>query len=753
MAIIDMGTGSVAKGEAAPVRGNIINLETGQLTPTPEQQAPEEATQQPAPQQQVEISPEVAELAGAFQQPGQLEGIDERFKSNIAIGLPKNEALRVAIESQRSDQAPQVEGLSPFPEQRKETQAAQTLPEFGSGGLLAGESTAKTVALAPLLLATTKPEEVASILTANFPDVGISQDPGGNLLATNNRTGVQVILNKPGMSQLDVLQGLGIATAFMSPASLASLPAKVGGKALVGGTAAAVTQSGIEAAQQAAGGEFNKGEVALAGGLGVGAELVAPAIQSFRQGRQASQLDVAKSEVAETLRRIAPAKEAQQAIGQATGVTPRLFQAQQTMQPSTLIKQRLIPQLDAGAQQAAKQLEAQNSEVFEATTRLINSIAPADVVSTGAKRFRGAAKLALEAGRQRRSEAVRPLFKDALKAGADVDLTPVKSLISEALDGAPATGKASKKIKEISLLLQGKGGAKPTLLQLQKAKFEIDDMLELFGDNALGVTTKRDVVGIKKALVDQMEAASPLYKAANEEFARLSPAVKELQDSIIGSIAAVDDVTLKEVSKKIFDATESNPEVIRQAKKIIDGVDPGAWDDLLRVELQRKIGGLETLADDIPGELAGNLPGQLRRAIFGNPTQRKTLLSGMSKEQRKNFVYLDEVLRRASTGRHAGSPTTPFAEALDRLKGSAGVIRDMILRPLESLKRTGERGLFDRNVAKMTDVLFNPKWEPRLIELRGLNPESKRAGEILQQLIDAAKAAPQISETPQVEQR
>ena len=70
MAIIDMGTGSVAKGEAAPVRGNIINLETGQLTPTPEQQAPEEATQQPAPQQQVEISPEVAELAGAFQQPG-----------------------------------------------------------------------------------------------------------------------------------------------------------------------------------------------------------------------------------------------------------------------------------------------------------------------------------------------------------------------------------------------------------------------------------------------------------------------------------------------------------------------------------------------------------------------------------------------------------------------------------------------------------------------------------------------------------
>jgi hypothetical protein len=707
MAVIDLGTGAVSadsEGQAQPtsVPGNIIDLETGQfVAPTEQALAP----------------------------------VDQVPVGQAPIG-----------------QAPLAQpAVSPFPEERGETRAAQELPELGAGGLLAGEDQLKVGALSPVLLATTDTGEIANILTKNFPNIGIAQDPGGNLIARNNRSGAQVILNAPGISQLDVLQGLGIIATFTPAGRLAAIPATVGKKAITGAVTSGLTQAAIEGIQSKVGGELNEEEVALAAALGGVAETVVPAIQSIRQSRQASKLDVARGEIAETVERIRPAREAQAAVQEATGVEVPLFQAQQTLQPSTLLKQRLVPQLDAGAKKAAASLEQQNKQAFDATSELINTIAPAEVVATGARRFRTAAQTALEAGKQRRSEAVRPLFEEALNAGGDVDLKPVTDLVEESLRDAPKTGKIASNINKVKDLLVGEAGKKPTLRQLQKAKFEIDDMLEAFGENALGNTTKREVLQIQQTLVDQMEQASPLFKSANEEFKRLSPAVTELQDSIIGAVSKVDDTSLKNISRRIFDVAESNPQVVRNARAVIDKVDPGAWDDLMRTEFQRRFAGIETLAEDIPGELVGNVPGQLRRAIFGNPEQRRTLLAGMTSEQRKNFVYLDEVLRRASAGRQAGSPTAPFGEVLDRLKGTAGVLRDMILRPLESLQKTGERGLFDRNVSKLADVLFNPKWEPKLKQLRSLNPRSEKAEQIMSELINAAKAAPQITEVSETE--
>ena len=163
-----------------------------------------------------------------------------------------------------------LSGQPEFPEQREETRAAQELPELGRGGLLAGEDKVKAAAVAPALLTATDPQEIASILTSNFPNIGIAQDPGGNLIAANNATGTQVVLNKPGLSQLDLLQGLGIASAFF-PASAGISGVSRGALTQLAGRGAA-TQAGIEGLQAASGGEFDPEQV-------VGAALAAPAGQ------------------------------------------------------------------------------------------------------------------------------------------------------------------------------------------------------------------------------------------------------------------------------------------------------------------------------------------------------------------------------------------------------------------------------------------------------------------------------------------
>lgn len=627
-----------------------------------------------------------------------------------------------------------------FTGKSKETETSKGLPEIGDIGT---GSLGSDFKIAAGLLASANEEDQIDVIKTAVPESKFFRDEKNNVIV-EMPDGQRAVLNQPGLSFQDSIQTVANVLSFVPSARLANLGKSLTQKAAIGAVGAGATQAGLQQTARELGAEreLDAGEIGLAAGLGAGAELVVPAVQAVRGARQARQLGVEAAEVEAAKQAIRPAQEAVSGLEAVAGQRVGLLPAQQTQLPTELLKQRLLPQLDAGAKKAAASLERQNQEAFEATSELLNTIAGPEVTETAAKRFRTAAQNALQSGKDRRSAATRDLFNNALNQGAEVDVKPVRDLIKQNLDDAPEGGEIIKAMTKIQNFIKPKdvGGeaVDPSLRQLQKAKFEIDNMLEKFGENALGNTTKRDVVELKKLLVNQMEEASPLYKEANEEFARLSPSITDLENSIVGAIAGVKDVNLQNISRRIF-SPSSNPKVVSDAKAVIDKADPGAWDDMLRTELQRRFGGIETLSEDIPGELVGNVPGQLRRAIFGNPEQRRTLLSAMNKDQRQNFVYLDEVLRRASSGRQTGSPTAPFGEVLDRLKGVAGVMRDVIFRPLETLQKTGESGIFDRNVAALTEVMFNPNFQPKLKKLKKLNPDSPAAARVLTQLINTAE--------------
>jgi len=141
--------------------------------------------------------------------------------------------------------------------EKQQQQRIQDLPEFGSGGLLSGEDKATVAALTPALLTATDPNEIASILKSNVPNVGITYTPEGAVIARNNKTGATVELNKPGLSKLDFLQGIGIMAAFTPggrAATTAGLVAKTG-----------VTSAINEAVQALSGGEFNAEQIAIDG--------------------------------------------------------------------------------------------------------------------------------------------------------------------------------------------------------------------------------------------------------------------------------------------------------------------------------------------------------------------------------------------------------------------------------------------------------------------------------------------------------
>lgn len=639
-----------------------------------------------------------------------------------------------------------------FTGELRQTEAIKDLPEVISldlGNALDNLKLKSSLAITP------NPEEKIALIKNNFPDAIFTTDEKGNVVADFGE-GRKGVIDAPGVTLAGFGETLLELGAFI-PAALGvgkftqartarGLPTTTVQKAGVGGAGAGLTQAALESLQEAAGGTFDKDEIAIAAVLGGAAETVLPAIQAFRQSRRAKAIGAETEEVAKAVESIKPTVQAVEGLEEATGETVGLFQAQQTQIPSELLKQRILPQLDAGARTAAQALETQNKEAFDATTALINTIAPEGSIVSASKRFRDTAKLAVESKKQARRAATKGLYEEALNLGADVDITTISSLIDDILDSAPLGSDFEKVGNQLKKLIAPLGKReKPTLKQLQKAKISMQDIIDSVGDKAVSGTIKGEVAQVKRELVEKMSEASPLFRNAEDEFIRLSPAVRELEDSVIGQISKIDDTQLKTVAQKIFDPkTElTDPSSIRNAKKAIESVNPQAWNDLIRVEMNRRLGGLEQLIEEIPGDFVGNIPGQLRRTLFGNPSQRKALLAGMNEEQKQNFKYLETVLKRASSGRAAGSPTAAFGQAIEKLKGVSSVIRDIIFRPLSTLQQTGERGIFDRNVANLSRVMFDPDFKPQLKKLQKLNQDSPAAARALIQLLNEADSREQ----------
>ena len=643
-----------------------------------------------------------------------------------------------------------------------------TLPEFG------GTEQGDTFKIAAGLLSTANPIEQQDIIKSIIPESEFETLADGSVIVNvPNDEGImqRSILNRPGISPQDLTTGIAQVLSFVPAARLASFGKGLLQKFGIGAAASSATEAARQEGVIAQGSEQGRdpANVAIAGGLGGLSEVVVPAVQGLRASSRARAIGAEAEEVAKAVESIKPTTQARQALQEATGVDVPLFQAQQTQIPSELLKQRILPQLDAGARTAAQALESQNKAAFDATAELINTIAPKGTVVGGSKKFLTAAKGALTKAVEFRSESVKPLYQEAFKtaknSGQSVNLKPVTDFVGAQLKGLVDDDPAAIALKSFAKRLKGKekvittrgalgsdglfkAGTKETvsepltLQQLQSAKRTVDAKIDSMGSgfqlNSAQKNAKRLLVESEKRYMKQIGEVNPQFAAANEEFARLSLPISSLEESLIGQVAKLDDTQLKGIAQKVFDpkAGLTDPKSILNAKKVIDQVDPEAWNQLLRVEMNRRIGGLEQLIEEIPGDFVGNIPGQLRRTLFGNPQQRKALLSGMDEEQKQNFKYLETVLNRASSGRAAGSPTAAFGQQIEKLKGVSSVIRDAVFRPLSTLQQTGERGIFDSNVARLAEVMFNPKFKPQLNKLKKLNPDSPAAARALTQLLN-----------------
>lgn len=241
-----------------------------------------------------------------------------------------------------------------------EVERIKAIPELADVGLknFLGEGGLDTFLTAAVGLTAFKPEEFGQIISSRHPQIGITTTADGQTLAVNNETGTVVNLNKPGVSMFDIMQGLGVVSAFTpatrvaaaAPAALTRLAGQQAPKAVSraagGSLASGATETFIQAAQEQAGGTFDAREAQLATVLGGAAEFIGPLltapINKLRQGQRAGEETVEQT--------------ARRELFESEKLTPT--RAQVTRDPETFQSQASIEKTDPSGR-IAQQLEGQ----------------------------------------------------------------------------------------------------------------------------------------------------------------------------------------------------------------------------------------------------------------------------------------------------------------------------------------------------------------------------------------------------------
>lgn len=123
----------------------------------------------------------------------------------------------------------------------------------------------------------TNDEERRAVAIRNiYPEAEFRRDERGYLQVRRDPSEPFAYLNKPGVSVTDFSDVASLLTRFLPAARAASIPATLGGRALVGGGASAGTELGSQALGQVFGGDdIDIGQVGEAGVFGLGGQLAA----------------------------------------------------------------------------------------------------------------------------------------------------------------------------------------------------------------------------------------------------------------------------------------------------------------------------------------------------------------------------------------------------------------------------------------------------------------------------------------------
>lgn len=524
----------------------------------------------------------------------------------------------------------------------------------------------------------TSPEESVQIIKSNYPGVQVRQDAKGNYIL-RSQNGQEYAI-KPGFRWSDVPRALGGILAFTPAGRAATVAGAAGGSAL--------TQAGIEATQAAAGGTFNTGEIAIAGGGGAAGKvieqalpIVVSAVRGMRGGPEvplptpaapAAPAGMAQAAIPEAP--IAPVQPAPIAPAAVPMATPEA-----AAELGTIIRQASAADAKAkGAQIKLAEMAQVNAEAKAAAERLGIEV-PADVFSDNPQ-----VRAAVGLTRSLAGSEAEAAWKNAVSTAVDQADNILREFDAQFIEGGIAPGVVSQRVKdsltgtrsalnkEASDIYKQVDAAVPkqTSVQMNNLFRELTAIAGEVGESGMTAQEKRLM-----SLIQSGEAAGGdiTYGRLIREKNLIGKALKR-QESPYGSL---DEATLKRLYSAL--ATDQLDNVGRIAGEGVRNQLRGA--NLIYAK-ERALG--DRIVNAFGSDLEGGIANKMRTAITsgakGESGDFVRLMKTVPEDLRKEVVAtaLGSVSRSARGAERGGFGFSEFADLYPKLRANPTVYKQIV---------------------------------------------------------------------------
>jgi hypothetical protein len=351
--------------------------------------------------------------------------------------------------------------------------------------------------------------------------------------------------------------------------------------------------------------------------------------------------------------------------------------------------------------------------------RYFENLSPVDSGEVAGELARGKAKDAMDAARMRRVGLGSPAYRDAFANSGPMDLQPIVDLIDTKMGTAGATtrGYLNAVRKELyELPAEGaEKGAEPVLrTSLESIQNAVKEEL----DNQIGAAVRANhrkaaaaLEDVKSELLKTLDASSPQYKAAREQWGDLSRDVNAAEGGVLANVAKTGDLGTKDVARTIM---KQGPRAIADARTRMLSQEGGedAWNATLRSYLEdafEKAGKEYASRPNTAKPLQGP---KFFSAVFGDEASRARLRAAMSDGQWRGFKSIMDVLEATGRAIDLNSDTAFKQEAIKNLRQSApGALSKIKYVSTDVLKDLGgayQDFRFGKNVDRLAKAITSP---------------------------------------------
>lgn len=562
---------------------------------------------------------------------------------------------------------------------------------------------------------------------------------------TDPESGEEYSLNKPGLSQRDLIDFFAKAEQFAPAAKITGKVGNIAGKIVTGATTSALTELAAQGIEKALGGEINGAPVALAGLFGGATEAALPVLGKLwgklsQAGREkllqarsiedVQSLGVASGKELDELRNlIGPEKVAE---------APPLNRPQATGAPADkgkLLAASKDPKL-------AEDMAKANAKRDVWAKSKLDELAAGEPLDNALKDARDASEEIFDQMYARRKREADRLYGKAFENAKDVDVSGLRGHVKTIIEDKSITGGEKARIlgivekfldtakKEpenplVRRIFQKKGEAKGDMLPAklaQELKFEIDNLIGKRGMTAVGQNTEAALLEVQSQLKNLIEEAAPGYKAANQAFRNRTEAIDAMQEDLIGLISRKTDSNIETIGRMLD--SKDIPRLLA-VKGMLDQVHPKIWANVHRNWLASKIGKLPSNLMDKP-----NPAKTMYDTVFGKEDLSKRMIElAPDRNVTANLKWLKGYLLKSQNVREFDPAAAAQELAQEQAKGG---VRSTVSKIAHSTRQSIAEGILGNGEKKRLKAIFDamegPEWAKRMEEVRaeGLSAEAAR---------------------------